>query len=598
VLASGVPVSAVEGAAFTASIATFTDPGGSEPNASDPGALANHYKVDSIDWGDGTALDITSGAISFDGVSTFTVAGSHTYGEEGTFTITAVIDHEGILTTVMATATVSDPAVVATPVPVFAVTCLTNKLTLATFTDPGGPEPNPSDPSGTLANHYKVDSIDWGDATPLDTTTGGITFDGVSTFTVTGKHAYMDEGVFTVTVILDHEGVLTTVQTTATIKDDIGLLLLDKTGSKSLMVTGNGVVDVTGCGVVVVDSSDSTAAFVTGNGSVIAEDIDVTGGVKTAGHGSFSVPVEKEPATTDPLGLGLPAAPSPIFAAVNYSGSAALTLNPGTYIGGIKITGNGNVTLNPGVYYMMGGGFSVTGKGSVTGMNVLIVNAPARAGDTTSITGKGDVSLTGLTSGPDQGLVILQDPQSSNTVQFSGQGNVTLTGVVYVPDALVQITGQANVTINPGAGTAVSPPPILGAVIAFDLKVDGNGVLTINPDDPPNMMMSVSSNNPLQGNAAGSGRDASPDTSQMRQVSLVLLGGQPAAARGPSLGATAPSSTFTTAVPNSAASLSFSNFAATSVALAGASAVGHSDDYWISSGFDLSERFWNDLVAG
>jgi hypothetical protein len=82
-------------------------------------------------------------------------------------------------------------------------------------------------------------------------------------------------------------------------------------------------------------------------------------------------------------------------------------------------------------------------------------------------------------------MVILQDPLSSNAVSFTGQGAVTLTGVVYAPDALVKISGQANVTINPGAGTAVSPPPILGALIAFDLKVDGNGVLTINPDDPP-----------------------------------------------------------------------------------------------------------------
>jgi PKD repeat protein len=484
VVATGVPVSAVEGAAFTASIATFTDPGGPEPNASDPsGTLANHYTVDSIDWGDTTPLDTTSGTISFDGTSTFTVQGGHTYGEEGTYTITATLDHEGILTTVMATATVSDPAVVATPIPVFGVTCLSKTVTLATFTDPGGPEPNASDPSGTLANHYKVDSIDWGDATPLDTASGTITFDGTSTFTVTGTHAYANEGVFTVTVILDHEGVLTTVMTTATIKDDIGLLLLDQTGSKSLMVTGNGNVDVTGCGVVVVDSSDASAAFVTGLGSVTAQDIDVTGGVKTAGHGSFSTPVEQEPATADPLGLGLPAPPAPIFAAVNYSGSAALTLDPGTYVGGIRITG-GNVTLNPGVYYMQGGGFSVTGKGSVTGMNVLIVNAPSKSSDTITITCQGSVTLTALAGGTDKGVVILQDPNSSNTVKITGQGAVTLTGVVYVPDALVQITGNGNVTINPGPGTATLPP-ILGALIAFDLKVDGNGVLTINPDDPP-----------------------------------------------------------------------------------------------------------------
>jgi PKD repeat protein len=598
VQASAFTITPVEGAAFTGSaFATFTDPGGPEPNPSDPGPLANHYKVDSINWGDSTPLDTTSGSITFDGVSTFTVSGSHTYGEEGTYSISAVVDHEGILTTVTATATVSDPAVVAMPVPVFAVTCLVNKLTLATFTDPGGAEPNASDPSGTLADHYKVDSIDWGDATPLDTSSGAITFDGVSTFTVTGKHAYMDEGVFTVTVILDHEGILTTVKTTATINDDIGLLLLDQTGSKSLMVTGNGAVDLTGCGVAVVDSRDSTAAFVTGNGSVTAQDIDVTGGVKTAGHGSFSVPVEKEAATPDPLGLGLPAPPSPTFAAVNYSGSAALTLNPGTYIGGIKITGSGPVTLNPGIYYMKGGGFIITGKGSVTGTNVLIVNAPAKSGDTIGITGQGVVTLSGLTSGTYKGLVMLQDPTSANTVGFAGQGAVTLTGVVYVTDALVQIVGQANLTINPGAGTAVSPPPILGALIAFDLKVDGNGVLTINPDASSGMM-GANSLNPPRGNPVRIGGGKSTEqVSQAIQASLLLGSGQPSAGPGTSSAPfSPPNAPVSAALPNVSQTMHASNSAIPSVVQTGTNAGGHHDGFWIDLGLDaLSERLEEDL---
>ena len=54
----------------------------------------------------------------------------------------------------------------------------------------------------------------------------------------------------------------------------------------------------------------------------------------------------------------------------------------------------------------------------------------------------------------------------------------------------VSIDGKANVTVNPGSGTATLPP-ILGALIAYDLKVDGNGVLTINPDDPPSVASSA-----------------------------------------------------------------------------------------------------------
>src|SRR5260370_4203910 len=103
----------------------------------------------------------------------------------------------------------------------------------------------------------------------------------------------------------------------------------------------------------------------------------MNGCATTLGRGRFPVAPEPDAATADPLGLGLPPAPSPTFAAVNYSGSAALTLNPGTYIGGIKISGTGPVTLNPRVYYMKGAGFSLSWQGSVTGSNVLILTAPA-----------------------------------------------------------------------------------------------------------------------------------------------------------------------------------------------------------------------------
>lgn len=551
VLGSGVAVNAVEGAAFTgAAVATFTDPGGAEPNSSDPsGTINDHYKVVSIDWGDSTPLDTSTGAISLLG-STFTVSGNHTYGEEGTYNITAIIDHEGVDTTVKTTASVSDPAIIATAVPVFGVECRTLTVSTATFTDPGGAEPNTSDPSGTIADHYKVDSIDWGDGTPLDTTTGTIAYGGAqgsttNPFTVSGSHAYQHEGTYTITTILDHEGIITVTKTTAVIKDDLGLLLLDPTGSQSLMVTGNGSVTANGCGAVVVDSSDpSDAAFVSGNGTVTAEDIDVTGGVMTVGHGSFSAPIDPEAATPDPLGLTLPAPPTPTFGAVQYSGKASITLQPGTYVGGIAISGQASVTLAPGVYYMQGGGFSVSGQASVSGTGVTIINAPARPTDTIRVSGQATLNLTAPTSGPFQGVTIFQDPSSNNPVRFTGQAVVALTGVVYVPDALVSIDGNANVTINPGAGTAVAPPPILGALIAYDLRVTGNGVLTINPDDPPSgpssaPMLAAPTNGPPASNpfsrlGTPSSGSAADNSGFSLQLALLLNGGQPVPGNDPS----------------------------------------------------------------
>ena len=273
-------------------------------------------------------------------------------------------------------------------------------------------------------------------------------------------------------------------------RDDLGLLLLDPTGPQSLLVAHGGRVTVNGGGAVVVDSSDLGAAFLNVHASVTAADIDVTGGFKTLLQSHFSGPVDHEAAAPDPLGLSLPAPPSPTHAAVQYSGSLPLTLQPGTYIGGIAISGSGPVTLAPGVYYMQGGGFSVTGQGTVRGTGVTIINAPAGPGDTISVSGQGSLSLTAPTSGPFRGVVLFQDPRSSNPIQFTDQASVTLTGVAYVPAALVSLDGFANVTINPGPGTAAQPS-ILGALIAYDLKVDGAVVLTINPDDPPSAVSSA-----------------------------------------------------------------------------------------------------------
>jgi hypothetical protein len=473
VVPTGVAVSAVEGAAFTnRAVATFTDPGG-------PEALSNYSA--SINWGDSTPA--TAGTITLSG-GTFTVSGSHTYGEEGSYTVTTTISHGTAPNATAAShATVSDPAVVAHGAAVSAKECITFTAPVATFTDPGGPEPNPSDPDPVLSHHYTA-TIGWGDSTP--TSTGTISFAG-SFFDVFGTHAYAEEGTFTITTTIHHElAPVTVVTSTATVRDNYGLLVLDPTGDMALMVTGQGNVTVNNCGAVVVNSNDSReAAFLTGLGTVVAAETDVTGGLRTDGNASLSGELNHEAATPDPLGLGLPPAPSPTFAAVHYSGDAPLTLSPGTYDGGIEVTGQGPVTLLPGVYYMRGGGFRVTGQGSVTGTGVLIVNAPSGPDDTVSLSGQGSVTLTaptGLTGAfaAYNGITILQDPASDNTISITGQAHLTETGVIYAPMALLKIESDGGAVVNSDFAHQVN-----AEAIVFEAMVTGNGDLTINPDPPP-----------------------------------------------------------------------------------------------------------------
>jgi PKD domain len=89
-------------------VATFTDPAGAEPNASDsaPPNSTGHYTA-SIDWGDGSK---SPGAITpltpSSPTQEFTVTGNHAYTTQspvGGFDVIATIDHEGV--TSMATST-------------------------------------------------------------------------------------------------------------------------------------------------------------------------------------------------------------------------------------------------------------------------------------------------------------------------------------------------------------------------------------------------------------------------------------------------------------------------------------------------------------
>ena len=503
----GFTVNAVEGAATgSLVVATFVDPGGAEPNPSDPGPISDHYAA-TIDWGDSTPT--TSGAITFAG-GVFSISGGHTYGEEGSYTISVTIDHELAPAAVTSSpAIVSDPAVTATGTSFTAIACVPlTGVSVATFTDPGGAEPNPSDPSGTINNHYQVASINWGDGTALDTSSGTLSFGGspgskTDSYTISGSHTYATEGVYSVTSIIDHEGAApTTVTSTATVKDNLGLLVLDPSNSGALTVTGNGGVVVNNCGAAVVDSTSPSAAFLAGNANVSAMDVDVTGGVVTAGHATISGPVGHETPTADPIGLPLPVAPTTVFPAVNYSGSATLTLPPGTYVGGIQDNGQGNIVLLPGVYEMAGGGLQVTGKGSLSGAGVLIINAPSGSNGSICFTGQGNVNLTAplpasLPSAYSayKGITIFQDPSSLLPVILSGQGSVTMDGALYAPGAALVMSGNGGLTDS----TDTTAP--IAEVIVYDAYVTGNGVLTINADaaasNPP-------SNTPLPGAAQAS----------------------------------------------------------------------------------------------
>jgi hypothetical protein len=197
----GFNLSATEGSSSASqTLATFTDLGG-------PETVGNY--IATVNWGDGTA---SNGTIAFgaDG-HTFTVSGSHTYSQEGSYSISVTLHHgTGLDSTVSDSATVGDPALAATGG--FSVTAMEGSAsgseTLATFTDPGGPE---------AVGNYSA-KVNWGDGT---TSTGAIVLgpDG-QTFSVSGSHTYAQEGSYTLSITVHHGTAAdSTVSGSATVGD-------------------------------------------------------------------------------------------------------------------------------------------------------------------------------------------------------------------------------------------------------------------------------------------------------------------------------------------------------------------------------------------
>ncbi|HEV2712811.1 MAG TPA: hypothetical protein VGU26_06925, partial [Gaiellaceae bacterium] len=193
ITATGTTINTVEGTPFSGTVASFTDP--------DVTATASEYSA-TINWGDGTAP--TNGTITGPVGGPFSVAGSHTYVQVGTYSITVVItDVDNPLTTATAisTANVADAPLTAT---------CSNQVSsqsyaglVASFVD-GNPFSTPAEFTAT---------IDWGDSTP--STPGTITAKAGGGFDVAGTHLYFSTGSFTVTTTInDIDGSVATASCT------------------------------------------------------------------------------------------------------------------------------------------------------------------------------------------------------------------------------------------------------------------------------------------------------------------------------------------------------------------------------------------------
>lgn len=195
IASTAVAVVAEEATTFTGPVVTFTQDGGSAP--------ASNFSA-SIDWGDGGT---STGTVS-ESAGMYTVAGSHTYAEDGSFPIAVIVTNiDSGTTTVDNTATVLESPIAGTGLPVMGIEMTNSTMPVATFN--AGQEPVSSFTA----------SIDWGEgvATP-----GTITALSSGQFQVSGTYAYLDEGSYPIAVTVTEAGEpssATVIRTTATIDE-------------------------------------------------------------------------------------------------------------------------------------------------------------------------------------------------------------------------------------------------------------------------------------------------------------------------------------------------------------------------------------------
>jgi hypothetical protein len=292
-------------------------------------------------------------------------------------------------------------------------------------------------------------SVDFFDAT-TNTDLGSVTLSGGSASLTTTT---LPAGSQTITTTYSGDGNFLSSTGTVAVNPANSIYVLNPTASGALSLSNNSTITIPG--QVVVDSSSASALTESGNARITAAAIRVVGNVQLSGQATLGVtPQTGVAAVPDPL-AGLPS-PNPAgltnHGAVNLT-SGSLTLNPGIYTQ-IQVSNSASLTLNPGVYIIEGGGFTVTGSGSLNAQGVLIYNAgsnyPNSGGTFGGITlsGNGTFHLTPAATGVYAGMVFFQSRQNTRALAISANAGPGISGTIYAANALLTVSGNASMQVS------------------------------------------------------------------------------------------------------------------------------------------------------
>ncbi|MGH7193934.1 MAG: Ig-like domain repeat protein, partial [Candidatus Saccharimonadales bacterium] len=285
-------------------------------------------------------------------------------------------------------------------------------------------------------------SVDFFDTTTNDDLGSAPVLGGAATLTAPALPAASQ----TILVKYLGDANFTASSTAASVSPLASIYVLNATLGGALALSGNASIQVPG--VVVDDSSSSTAAVANGNAGVKAAEIDVVGGARASGHATFDpAPLTGHAAVPDPLrNIAAPSGGTSL-GAISLAGNSSLTIHPGVYAR-ISVSGKAQLTMTSGVYVIAGGGFAVSGNASVNGAKVMIYNAGGNylGGDgfgPIHLSGNGQIGLTAPTTGPYAGLVIFQSRDNVQGLLLSGNAMEGISGTIYAANALATLSGNA-----------------------------------------------------------------------------------------------------------------------------------------------------------
>lgn len=276
----------------------------------------------------------------------------------------------------------------------------------------------------------------------------------------------------------DHAGVSATISVTP----ECVLCVLDPTGV-SFSSSGAGTVSVTG-GDIVINSSDSEALKVSGDGTVVTDGtLGIFGGFN-AGSGALTpLPTFRDP-VADPLAsLPVPTLAGPSQGKAKVGGSADLTLAPGIYTE-IVSSSSGQITLEPGIYVVTKGiklsKSPDLGKVSLLADGATIYFAcedyptPCSSGEkggTLTMSSETTATWSPPDSGPYRGLSVFFDRANNNKLTMSGSGTNAFTGTAYLKSGVLDLSGSSEVSTTMGSKLVV------GA-----LKKSGDSVINVSSE--------------------------------------------------------------------------------------------------------------------